>query len=274
MAQDLGERVMHDLLRILASDAKNGIKLNQGLNLLARYRAREIGASLYSSGGAEVRSGPFQGMKIYGKTSEGNVAPKLLGSYEQELHEIIERCIETPYECVVNVGCGDGFYAIGFARRMPTCEIRAYDLNEGRQAYCKAMAEENGVGERVAVGSNCGVEELTAVADRRVLVVCDIEGGERELLDPQLIPALKQFDILVELHEVLDKALPKEILARFDDSHEIENIAHQGRDPNAFEELQKIGQFDQWLAVWEGRQGPTPWAFMRAKSHMTKSHMK
>ena len=78
----------------------------------------------------------------------------------------------------------------------------------------------------------------------------------------------------MELHEVLDTGLFNKILARFGDSHEIENYAHQGRDPNAFEELQKIGQFDQWLAVCEGRQGPTPWAFMRVKSHMTKSHMK
>ncbi|MBT3172902.1 MAG: hypothetical protein HN333_15910, partial [Rhodospirillaceae bacterium] len=62
MAQDLGERVMQDLLRILASDANNSVKMKHGLNLLARYRAREIGAFLFSHGGAEVRSGPFQGM--------------------------------------------------------------------------------------------------------------------------------------------------------------------------------------------------------------------
>ncbi len=268
MAQDLSERVMQDLLRILASDAKNSVKMNHGLNLLARYRAREIGASLYSHGGAEVRSGPFQGMVIHNKTSEGNVAPKILGSYERELHEIIERCIATPYENVVNIGCGDGFYAVGFARRMPESEVRAYDINEERRAYCKAMAEENGVGERIIIGGECGSDELSALAGRRVLVVCDIEGGERELLDPLQIPALTDFDILVELHEVMDKALPDEIIARFGESHDIERIDHQERNPNAFEELEKISQLDQWLAVWEGRQGPTPWAFMRAKSHM------
>ncbi|MBT3629231.1 MAG: hypothetical protein HOM52_03670 [Rhodospirillaceae bacterium] len=268
MAQDLGERVMQDLLRILASDANNSVKMKHGLNLLARYRAREIGAFLFSHGGAEVRSGPFQGMVIHNKTSEGNVAPKILGSYEQELHGIIERCIATPYECVVNVGCGDGFYAIGFARRMPGSEIQAYDINDERRAFTKAMAEKNGVGERIIIGGECGGDELAVLAGRRVLLVCDIEGGERDFLDPAQIPALKGFDILVELHEVLDKALPEEIVARFAASHDTELIAHQGRDPNGFEELEKISQFDQWLAVWEGRQGPTPWAFMRAKSHM------
>lgn len=266
MAQDFGEQVMHELLKILSRDgAKNSAKLNHVLNLLARYRAREIGAALYSKGGALVRSGPFRGMTLLNRASEGNVAPKLLGCYEQELHEVIERCIETPYECVVNVGCGDGYYAVGMARRMLNSEIRAYDLHEGRRALCKTAADENGVGGRISIGSECRAEELAALEGRRVLVICDIEGGERELLDPERIPALKRFDILVELHEVMDKALPEEIISRFTESHEIERFAHRGRDPNAFKELEKTNQFDQWLALWEGRQGPTPWAFLRAK---------
>ncbi len=266
MAQDLGEQVMHELLRTLSRDGvKNGAKMTHILNLLARYRAREIGSALFSKGSALVRSGPFRGMTIHNRTSEGNMAPKLLGCYEQELHEVIERFIETPYECVVNVGCGDGYYAIGLARRMPNSKTMAYDLHKDRRAFCRTSADETGVGGRITIGSECNGEELTALAGRRVLLVCDIEGGERELLDPERIPALKGFDILVELHEVLDKALPEEILSRFAESHEIERIQHQGRDPNAFTELQKASQLDQWLALWEGRQGPTPWAFLSAK---------
>ena len=70
---------------------------------------------------------------------------------------------------------------------------------------------------------------MTALAGRRVLVVCDIEGNECELLDPERIPVLKGFDILVELHEILDKALPEIIIARFVKSHQIECFQHQGR---------------------------------------------
>ncbi|PPR22807.1 MAG: hypothetical protein CFH39_01023 [Alphaproteobacteria bacterium MarineAlpha10_Bin2] len=266
MAKDIGEQVMQELLRALSRDGvKNSAKMNYGLNLLARYRAREIGGALYGKGGPLVRTGPFRGMTLLNRASEGNVAPKLLGCYEQELHDVIERCIETPYECVVNVGCGDGYYAVGLARRMPKSKIIAYDLHEGRRALCKDAAEENGVGARVSMGAECGTAELTALAGRRVLVICDIEGGERELLDPEQIPALKGFDILVELHKNVDKALPEEIISRFAESHEIERIQHQGRDPTAFKELEFVSQFDQFLALWEGRQGPTPWSFMRAK---------
>jgi len=266
MAQDFSEQVKQEVLKTLArDDVKNGPKMNHGLQLLARYRAREIGAALYSSGGAMVRSGPFCGMILLNRYSEGNVAPKLLGSYEQELHPVIERCIETPYDCVVNIGCGDGYYAVGMARRMADCEVLAYDLREDRQELTRDTAEENGVRDRISIGGECGATELSALAGKHVLIICDIEGGERELLDPEAIPALKGFDIIVELHEVMNKELPEEILSRFSESHEIERLGHQERNPNAFEEILKASQLDQWLALWEGRQGPTPWAFMRAR---------
>ena len=159
---------MQELLRALSRDGvKNSAKMNYGLNLLARYRAREIGGALYGKGGPLGRTGPFRGMTLLNHASEGNVAPKLLGCYEQELHDVIERCIETPYECVVNIGCGDGYYATGFARRMPSAEINAYDATEGRQALCRTMADENGVGERISVGGECGAVELQTLAGRR-----------------------------------------------------------------------------------------------------------
>ncbi len=46
MLQDIGKQAMQRLLQtLLRKDVKNGSKMNFGLNLLARYRAREIGAS-------------------------------------------------------------------------------------------------------------------------------------------------------------------------------------------------------------------------------------
>jgi len=263
MAQDFSEQLKQEVLA--RDDVKNGPKMNHSLQQLARHRAREISAALYNTGGAMVRSRPFRGMILLNRYSERNVAPKLLGSYEQELHPIIERCIETPYDCVKNIGCGDGYYAIRMARRMTNCEITAYELREDRQELTRDTAVENGVRDRISIAGEYGAEELSALAGKYVLIICDIEGGKRELLDPEAILALKGFDIIVELQEVMDRVLPEETLARFSESHDIERLGHQERNPNAFEELQKASQLDQWLALWEGRQGPTPWAFMRGR---------
>ena len=145
-----------------------------------------------------MRSGLFKDMSLLNQTLEGNVVPKLLGCYEQELHDVLERCIETPFGHVLNIGCGDSYHAVGLARCMPNSEIKPYDLKK----------------------------------DRRVLIVCDIEGGVRELPDPEHIPALKGYDKLVALHKILDKALPEIIIARFVESHQIERFQHQDRAPH------------------------------------------
>ena len=39
-------------------------------------------------------------------------------------------------------------------------------------------------------------------------------------------------------------------------------IGHGGRDGNVYPLLRNRSHLDQLLAVWEGRGGPTPWAWM------------
>jgi hypothetical protein len=42
------------------------------------------------------------------------------GCYEHELHGEIEQLVTRGFDAVLNIGCGEGYYAIGLARRMPT----------------------------------------------------------------------------------------------------------------------------------------------------------
>ena len=55
-----------------------------------------------------------------------------------------------------------------------------------------ARAEKSGVAGRVDVGALLRPEDFAAYAWQKVLVLCDIEGAERELLDPGLIPGITQ----------------------------------------------------------------------------------
>lgn len=51
----------------------------------------------------------------------------------------------------------------------------------------------------------------TTSAGHRVLVFCDIEGAERDLLDPVAEPALAGMDIIVESHECLVPGINAEL---------------------------------------------------------------
>jgi hypothetical protein len=61
-----------------------------------------------------VAAGPFAGMKLDYELFPKHTSPKFLGTYEQELHGGIERAIKLYPRYVSNIGCAEGFYAIGW----------------------------------------------------------------------------------------------------------------------------------------------------------------
>src|SRR5438477_7503575 len=144
---------------------------DRSVNRLAKYGqwARESGgtddlvekATQTIAPDLVVKHGPFQGMQ-YTATQwvGGAVFPKLLGCYERELHEVIEACCKTPYTEIVDIGCAEGYYAVGLARRIPTAKVYAYDIQESAQRRCQEMARANGVDQRVITGSGCSSETL------------------------------------------------------------------------------------------------------------------
>ena len=242
-------------------------KLYRATRLLAKARAQLIYQQLLAWNGPLVRSGPFQGLRLTVPITEGCSVPKLLGCYEAELHPVIERWPANSYRQVIDVGCAEGYYAVGLARLLPTAKVLACDTNPPAQASCQKLAEANLAQNRLRVSGAFSPGDFQAFAGQRTLVVCDIEGAELQLLDPAQAPALAEFDILVEMHDVFQADLSRQLLARFQGTHLIEVIpCHGMRDFTRFPELERIEPLDRLLAIWEWRSGPTPWAWLRARS--------
>ena len=56
-----------------------------------------------------VANGPFKGMRYAAAQSVGSaLLPKLLGSYESELHGALEEMFVRKYTTVVDIGCAEG----------------------------------------------------------------------------------------------------------------------------------------------------------------------
>ncbi|MGY8961129.1 MAG: hypothetical protein ACKVKG_16705, partial [Alphaproteobacteria bacterium] len=108
----------------------------------------------------------------------------LLGCYEQELHLTFNDALSRTPGVILNIGCAEGYYAVGVARLLPDARIYAYDINDLARERCAAIARLNGVDDRVTIGGLFSPEDFAAFEDQRVLVICDIEGGEYALLDP------------------------------------------------------------------------------------------
>lgn len=240
-------------------------RLRRILRVSAMHRSQIIANTLRHDGGDTVRAGPFRGMRISSVAAEGCSLPKLLGCYERELHLAIELIVARGYGHVLNVGCAEGYYAVGLARRMPNTVVHAHDIEESCRTACAALAERNGVDARVTVGGEIGHADFARFPAGDTVVIADIEGAELSLLDPASAPALRGFDLLVELHNDFETPTYQAFLDRFETTHEIERIAHGGRDHSVFPELDGLENMDQLLAGWEWRRGPNPWAWMRVR---------
>jgi len=259
-------------LQLLLGQAAQGhtaeqAQLNNALRLLSKWRSVLIQNTLLQQSGTVVIQGPLAGLDFLPQSAEGCHIAKLLGCYEQPLQPYIEQAIQKQYATVLNIGCAEGYYAVGMALRMPNTRVLAHDLNAKAQQVCKDLAVKTKVADRVSIGGLFEPADFAAYAGQDVLLMCDIEGAERELLDPVLAPSLKGMDIIVESHECLIPGITQLLIDRFKDTHQITLVQDDGqrhlvKSPQWFLNLAHL---DQLLATWEWRSGPTPWLVMKPK---------
>ena len=245
----------------------SGITLLSALRLLAKWRSALIQRTLISKEGTRVLGGPFKGLEFVEESSEGCHIAKLLGCYEQPLHPFIEVALKSQYYAVLNIGCAEGYYAVGFAIGMDSAKVYAFDTDEKSRTTCTELAERNSVSDRVSVSGHFEPSFFERYLEQKTLILCDIEGGESHLLDPSVAPALKSCDIVVESHEHMKPGITNLLCSRFAESHKITIVQDSGarqlsEAPAWFLELSHL---DQLLAFWEWRSGPTPWVVMNSK---------
>lgn len=264
----LHSQILQQLQSQLATPQADEVaRLNNAPRLLCKWRSVLIQNTLLQQQGTVVMQGPLQSMDFLPQSAEGCHVAKLLGCYEQPLLPFIEAAIQANYPTLL-IGCAEGYYAVGMARRMPDTQVLAFDLNPVAQEVCTALAAKNGVADRVTVGALFKPEDFASYAGQCVLVLCDIEGAERELLDPAAAPALTGMDLIIESHECLIPGITQTLSARFQASHDITIVQDNGQRQiaNTPAWFNNLAHLDQLPASWEWRSGPTPWLVMKAKT--------
>jgi len=218
--------------------------------------------------GSVVQGGPFAGMTFHARDLSSVYLPLLTGSYEAEIHGFIETALARGPKVIADVGCEDGFVAVGLALRAPQAKVYAYDILSIPREQCRDLARINKVEDRVIVGGECTPETLNAICDGRSLVFSDCESYELELLDPVKVPALKNADIIVELHDFMrtDIAITPTVLARFEATHDITVTGLKRRSAEDFPSLAVLPKEVRAQALHEDRVEYQQWAYLKAKN--------
>jgi hypothetical protein len=221
--------------------------------------------------GLTVRAGPFKGM-VYPKFAVGRgelVVAQLLGAYECEIAPAIERVIECGFEQIVDIGASDGYYAVGLARASPQSTVYAFEMNPFPARVCRALAQANNVEDRLVLEGECRLDDLRRLPDRESFVLCDCEGCEAQLMDPEAVPLLRRASLIVELHAFAVPDVEATIVDRFSPSHSIEIVDTGSRNIGEYADLLEvpgITYMDREVVLSEFRPHAMKWAVMQPRT--------
>ncbi len=201
---------------------------------------------LFQGAAPAVLSGPFRGMRYLNETVWGPITPKWIGSYETELHSVLEEVVAAQYAQIINVGSAEGFYAAGLALRIPHARVIAFDLDPIARRQTVRLASLAGVGDRVNARGNCTPAVLNQLLVDQALLMMDVEGAEYHLLDPAAVQNLRHAALLVEVHSSPPFDLPavaESLHARLEATHNLRWLSSESRDTLV----------DRYRFLWDGK---------------------
>jgi hypothetical protein len=196
--------------------------------------------------------------------------PKLLGSYESELHPFIEEMLGNAYTSIVDIGCAEGYYAVGFGLRLTKADIYAFDVDFRARRLCAQLSELNGLNGRMHIGDFCDAATFNEIPlGRRALIMSDCEGYESTLFKPEIAALLSKHDLIIETHDFIDLNISLELRGAFQETHRIRSIKSTDDIEKAHtylcERLEKYDLQTRRLAFGERRPAIMEWLVMTPK---------
>jgi hypothetical protein len=218
----------------------------------------EINKVVFDLCGGKILAGPFEGMQYLSESSGSALAPKLVGCYELEIQPAIKDCIAGAYSAIYDIGCAEGYYAVGLSMKCPATQVIAFDIDEEAIDRCHQLAKMNGV--TIHTEAACTKAELLLLKGQRAFIVSDCEGYEFELFDQEVAEALSKCDGIIELHGPADP-----ILEAFAKTHHVQLIGSSKRNEADYPAIQSLAPRLRKMAVSELRRFTQYWAILKSR---------
>jgi hypothetical protein len=213
-----------------------------------------------------IKAGPFKGMKYIAEAHCSRLMPKIVGCYESAMTPWILDIPSRKYDVIVDIGCAEGYYAVGFAYQHYANTIYAFDIDDQALNSAKRLAALNHVETRICFAGLCDEGMITTLCDnRKALIFCDIEGGEDALLDPANIPILRNVDLIVESHDFIVPGMINTLINRFQGTHQVEIVGDGRVILDDFPVLQLFNKLIRRKFVNEGRAPGMMWIRLTVK---------
>ena len=239
---------------------------------ITAVRRQILSQRISSSVNHEVQYGSFKFLKLSNlRWGSHDKAAMLLGAYEYEVLVEIEKA-SINADVFVDIGAADGYFAIGAVFSGLYEKSICFEISSDGRESIAINAIENNVLDKVEIIGEATTDSLLEVLvnndPKRLFLLCDIEGGEFDLFTPEILKALSESTILVEIHDFSDEyrksfqRLKEDALQHF----QIREVVQESRNPNVSVIASALHDDDKWLLMSEGRPRAMTWLLLSPKS--------
>jgi hypothetical protein len=260
-------RKIHSKLVMIKNSCRSWIpkKINSTDFSNLESRREIISQKLANQLNFKVKYGPFKGLLLNSdfNWSKSDIAPMLLGTYEQPILEYIAKT-STNIRNFINIGAGDGYYAVGMLYANFSERAFAYEISEKSRQSILGNAISNDVKNRINIKGAVTNNFLSEYSEKELeesLILVDIEGAEFELFESLDVNKLIRTRIIIELHDFIEYSEHKvaRLVSQFIESHSISIIKTGPRNLDEMPELENMHDSDRWLMISEGRPKLMKW---------------
>lgn len=259
MKEALPDKVFQVILKVWRN---TGAKLIDQPEILSGYQKQFI-----DEHGLNVTGGPFKGMQYVDQSVGSIFLTKLVGSYEEVLHDIIEQYKRRDYDTIIDIGCAEGYYLIGLGMHNKNAKLIGYDLDQKALDLTKELHQRNSLTNRLKLEQECTFEKLNRDIEGKTLVISDCEGFEGVILDPTKATSLKNVQsLLVELHDFVYPNIKKTLADCFLATHDISVVKFKHANIESYPFLQKIeNKMDCYYILYERVVQDQEWLIMEKR---------
>ena len=231
----------------------------------------------FDSNVTPITKGLFKGLVLETDSwSRGDLVAIASGKYEAEVLKWLSQ--KGPFEIVVNVGAGTGYYALGLLHANFGKRAILFEINADSREIARANSARNGL-ENLCTFYGAATESnlLSIQPVASSLLITDIEGGEFGILTDDVLNKFSSCHLVIEIHDFTDqqKLEYQRLIDRCKDKFDIEIINQSERNPHDIEEILHLGENSRWLLMSEGRPSPMKWLALSPRTlvvNMDPSH--
>ncbi len=178
------QQLVQELQKLIVAGASS----HDLLVVAAHFRRLELERWLWRQLQGQIVAGPFRGLHYPQHAHGSTLAPKMLGTYEKEIHADLMILAASAYT-FLNIGCAEGYYTTGLAARANLQQVVGVDVDQRALQAAISNARENGVSNQCRFTDD--LDEALSWLERIDLVLIDVDGAELDVLS-RLFTASKQ----------------------------------------------------------------------------------